>query len=127
MSVASARGIDKPFIIDTIASNNIASGVPTFAFTDILPAGSWLVCGSIEVSSVANFDSVYIEASNGLTATKYVLADLSLGQNNGSVPFTYAYWSDGVSPNDLTVTASPVGSVVYNVVASPTIQCVKVG
>jgi hypothetical protein len=127
MSVASARGIDKPFIIDAIASVNIVSGVATFVFTDILPAGSWLVCGSIEVSAVADFTSVAVEASNGLTATKYVLANLSVAQNNCNVPFSYAYWSNGVSPNDLTVTAVTVGAVVYSVVASPTIQCVKVG
>jgi hypothetical protein len=127
MSVASARGNDKPFIIDAIASAGIASGVATFVFTDVLPAGSWIVCGSIELSAGADFESIAIEASNGLTATKYVLADLSVAQTNCNVPFTHAYWSDGVSPNDLTVTAETVGAVVYSVVASPTIQCVKVG
>jgi uncharacterized membrane protein YuzA (DUF378 family) len=135
MSVASSFGFretgafSKPIIDSAIGSVNNASGSIVLVYNDILPVGNWLVCGSIEVEATDLMTSIGCSAGNGLTPVKYILSGFAgvLFDGNINLPFSYCFFSDGTNPNGLELTAVVQAGGTFDIVASPTIQIVRVG
>lgn len=123
MSFASAQKVFPPLVASVAAQTLIASGAdPTF-FNDLLPVGSYIITGVVNILSGGNLDNVYVSALNGLGPSKIVLFGIeSTALDSIFAPFTICYYSNGVDICDISVQVATAGAAVWSISAASKVQ-----
>jgi len=116
MSYASAQSAFAPTTQLLDGQFNLVSGTDVTFFNDVLPKGSYLITGVVEVSSSANLDNIFTSALNGIQPTKLVLFGIdSTALDAIFAPFTLFYFSDGIEPTEISVDVSTAGAVNWEI------------
>jgi len=123
MSYASAQSSFPPLKVSVSQQISLVSGADITFYNQILPSGSYLITGVVQLQSIANLNNVYVSALNGLQPSKLALFGItSSAITSLYAPLNLCYYSDGITACDISVIVSTAGAVVWSIGSGSLIQ-----